>query len=74
MWPENMAIVDAWMMVCSQWNTQTLATGAVLWHGLRYEGVKASLEMAEVTLTRPQWAGLRLMERVAASALNGYRG
>jgi uncharacterized protein YbdZ (MbtH family) len=70
-WPENMAVVDAWMVVCSQWRTTALANGQVLWTGLDYASAKVGLDMASVALTPAQWSGLRLMERVAAAVLNG---
>lgn len=73
-WPDNMMIVDAWLIVCTQWNTVSLASGQVLYHGLRYGDVKVALDQAEVFLRPAQWAGLRLMERVASAALNGQRG
>lgn len=72
-WPENMAVVDAWMIVNSQWNALSLANGQVLWLGLRYGDAKVSLDQAAIALTPEQWSRLRLMERVAAATLNGKR-
>lgn len=72
-WPENMAIVDAWMIVNTQWNALSLPNGQVLWLGLRYGDVKVSLGEAHIALTPEQWSRLRLMERVAAATLNGKR-
>ncbi len=69
-----MIVVDAWTMVCTQWNASPLPSGQLLYHGLRYEGVKVALDGADLALRPAQWAGLRLMERVAAAALNGQRG
>ncbi len=73
-WPDNMPIVDAWLIVCTQWNTVSLTNGQVLYHGLRYGDAKIALDTAEVFLRPAQWSGLRLMERVASAALNGQRG
>lgn len=69
-----MVITDAWLAVCTQWNTVSMANGQVLWHGLRYGDAGESLDRAGITLTPEQWANLRMMERVAAAALNGNRG
>ncbi len=69
-----MLVADAWLSVCSQWNTTSLADGRLLWHGLNYVSVKVGLDGAAIALSPAQWAGLRLMERVAASTLNGSRG
>lgn len=73
-WPDNMPIVDAWLIVCSQWRATAMANGQVLWLGLDYASAKVALDGAGVTLTVDQWAGLRLMERIAAAALNGQKG
>lgn len=74
MWPENMTVVDAWLVVCSQWRTIALADGRVLWHGLDYASAKVGLDAAALELSAQQWAALRLMERAAAAVLNGQRG
>lgn len=68
-----MAVVDAWLVVCSQWRTTAMANGQVLWHGLDYGSAGRGLDDAGVHLTPTQWSGLRLMERGAAAALNGQR-
>nr|WP_277924250.1 DUF1799 domain-containing protein [Sphingomonas sp. CROZ-RG-20F-R02-07] len=73
-WPVNMPIVDAFLSVCSQWRTTGLADGRVLWHGLDYTAVKVGLEQGDLTISPADWSAFRLMERVAASALNGNRG
>lgn len=74
-WPTNMPIVQAFLTVQSQWRAVTLGmSGGVYWQGLDYAGVRVGLEEAEIKLTPAQWAGLRLMERSAAAAMNGVRG
>jgi hypothetical protein len=73
-WPDNMPVADAWLIVCTQWNTVSLPSGQVLYHGLRYGDAKVALDAAEVFLRPAQWSGLRLMERAASAALNGQRG
>jgi hypothetical protein len=73
-WPDNMAVADAWLAVCTQWNATSMANGQVFYHGLNYAGVGQSLDRAEITLTAGQWSSLRMMERIAAAVLNGNRG
>lgn len=73
-WPENMGVADAWLVVCTQWNTTALPTGQVLYHGLRYTDVQAGLGGAAIDLSPEDWSKLRLMERVAAAIQNGRRG
>lgn len=72
-WPDNMPVIDAFMVVCTQWNTTSLANGQVLYHGLNYTGVKVGLDGADITLLPEQWADLRMVERVASAAMNGRR-
>lgn len=73
-WPDNMIVVDAWMVVCTQWRTTGLANGQVLWHGLDYKGAGEGLDRAAIVLSPGEWASLRMMERVASAVLNGNRG
>ncbi|MDT7533729.1 DUF1799 domain-containing protein [Sphingobium sp. SA2] len=73
-WPQNMSIVIAFLAVSTQWHLLSLGTGGVYWQGLDYARVAAGLDKAGIALSPEQWSGLRLMERTAASALNGYRG
>lgn len=73
-WPDNMIVADAWLIVCTQWKTTGLANGQVLWHGLDYSGACQMIDRAAVVLSPGEWASLRMMERVAAAALNGNRG
>jgi hypothetical protein len=72
-WPDNMATVDAWLVVCTQWRVTAMANGQVLWLGLDYASAKVGLDCADTVLTAQQWANLRMMERVASAALNGNR-
>lgn len=70
-WPDNMAIVDLWLAIASQWRTAPLADGRVHWIGLDYGAVRAGFELAAAIVTAALWAGVRDMERAAAAALNG---
>ncbi|PHP17651.1 hypothetical protein CG471_21760 [Sphingobium sp. IP1] len=72
--PENMATVNAFLTVASQWRMTPLALGKVYWQGLDYTAAKAGLDLAQISLTPAQWAGVQLMEDTARAVLNGYRG
>lgn len=74
MWPQNMSIVVAFLSVATQWCLVSLGNGGLYWQGLDYARVSAGLDRAAIMLSPEQWSGLRLMERSAASTLNGYRG
>lgn len=74
MWALNWTIVDLWLTVCTQWRTAPLADGRVHWLGLDYSAVHAGLALAGRTASPGEWAGVQLMERTAAEALNGVRG
>lgn len=39
--------------------------------GLDYAGARIGIEAAGIAITPELWAGLRIMERAAARALNG---
>ncbi len=70
-WPGNCAITDAWLVVASQWRCVPVGDGGLFWVGLDYMGAKASLELSAIALDPRQWSELRLMERAAATILNG---
>ena len=73
-WPENWDIVMAFCAISSQWRTESLGRGHVLYVGLDYMGAKAGLSMAGITLDPAQWQGVQVMEAAARAALNGSRG
>jgi len=73
-WPENKMTVDAFIAVSSQWRMVPLISGRVHWQGLDYTAVDAGLTRCGIALSPAQWVGLQIMERAAASVLNGYRG
>lgn len=51
-----------------------LADGRQHWQGLDYAAARAGLELEGIAVRPHDWAGVRVMERAAASALNGFRG
>jgi hypothetical protein len=73
-WPVNMVVVDLFLSIASQWQVTGLADGRLHWIGLNYEGVRAGLGMSGQVLSPGEWAGVQVMERAAAAALNGVRG
>lgn len=74
-WPEHVPIVEAFLIVSSQWRTATLGggmgPGRVLYIGFDYGAVLAGLSAAAVTVTPELWRGVRVMEDAARAALNG---
>lgn len=76
-WPENVAIVAAFLTVASQWRTTAIGGGMepmrMLWIGLDYAGAKVGIEAAGMTITPELWNGLQVMEAAARDALNGVR-
>ncbi|MEL7683237.1 DUF1799 domain-containing protein [Citromicrobium bathyomarinum] len=69
-WPENWDIVMAFAAVASQWRTEALGEGAVLYVGLDYTAVDVGLRRAGLTLDTAGWQGLQVMEHAAYRALN----
>jgi hypothetical protein len=77
-WPENAAIVAAFLAASSQWNLVSIgggmAPGRLLFVGLNYPGAIAGIEAAGVVITPELWAGVRIMEAEAREAMNGSIG
>lgn len=72
-WPVNMPVVDLWQTISTQWRTASLADGRLHWIGLDYGSVRAGFDFAGQVVDPNQWAGIQVMERAAAAALNGVR-
>jgi hypothetical protein len=74
LWPEHVAIVEAFFAVDTQWRTAPIGGGMVptriRFVGLDYAGVRAGLDALGMTVTPELWAGLQVMERAARDALN----
>lgn len=74
-WPQNAAIVEAFLIVSTQWRAVAvpggMAPGRIVWLGLDYAGVEAGLKAAGVAVTPELWLGLQVMEAGARDALNG---
>lgn len=73
-WPVNMPVIDAWLLIATQWRTISLADGRVHWQGLDYAAARAGFEMAGQPPPPHIFAGVQLMERTAGAVLNGFRG
>jgi len=70
---ENAAIVEAFLIVSSQWRVVALqGRDGTRCHvvGLDYAGVRAGLEAAGIALTPELFFGLRIMEDEARAVLN----
>lgn len=68
-----MLIVEAFLSVTSQLRPIAIANG-LHWLGLDYAGARSGLLQAGFRLLPHQWSWLRVMERAAVAALNGFRG
>jgi hypothetical protein len=76
-WPDNVATVEAFLAVETQWRWTTVGGGGfaparMLAIGLDYAGVLAGLLASGITHTPALFAGIRLMEAEAREALNGF--
>ncbi len=73
-WPEHVAIVQAFLAVCTQWRTTPAGGGFApmmpIWIGLDYSAVRVALEAEGIAITTELWRGLRVMEDEATDALN----
>ncbi|MFH0299825.1 DUF1799 domain-containing protein [Bradyrhizobium sp. 31Argb] len=73
-WPEHVAIVQAFLAVCTQWRTAPAGGGFApmmpIWIGLDYSAVRVGLEAEGIAITPELWRGLRVMEDEATDALN----
>ncbi len=78
LWPENEAIVEAFLSCDTQWRVAAvgrgLAPGRLFFAGLDYAGARAGIEAAGIVLTPELWRGVRIMEGEARDALNGIDG
>jgi hypothetical protein len=74
-WPVNLPIVEAFLVVASQWRVIPIGggmtAGRLLFLGLDYAGARAGIEAAGLCITPELWAGVRIMEAEARSTLNG---
>ncbi|MBN8955731.1 MAG: DUF1799 domain-containing protein [Rhizobiales bacterium] len=75
MWPDNVEIVDAFLVVSSQFRFASIGGGLIpqrlICIGLDYTAVRAGLELAGIAITPEQWEGVRVMEIAAREAMNG---
>ncbi|MET4206849.1 DUF1799 domain-containing protein [Bradyrhizobium sp. LA2.1] len=82
-WPENVAIVEAFLAVCTQWRVAPSSAGGLISPagggiaptvsvaiGLDYTAVKVGLDAESIEVTPALWRGLRVMETAACNALN----
>lgn len=82
-WPDNVAIVEAFLSVATQWRVVTRGGGGVaspfggsvaplttFFVGLDYGAVRAGLDAGGLNVTPELWRGLQLMENTACAVLN----
>ncbi len=72
-WPENMAAVEAFLAVATQWRTAAiggLSGGRIVFIGLDYAGAAAGLAAAGIETSPGLWRDVRIMEQAALAALN----
>lgn len=65
-WPQNLAAVQAFFAVQTQFRTEP--TGA---RGLDYAGARAGFDLAGIAVTPDLWAKVRTIEQGAKDAING---
>lgn len=81
LWPEHVPIVNAFLLVCSQWRVASIGSGMMspaggfstsrlIFIGLDYAAVRIALDADGIEITRDLWSGLRLMEFAAIEVLN----
>lgn len=72
-WSINVQAVTAFLNIDSQFRMTALAGGGVLVNGLDYQGARAGLEMAGVTITPDLWGDIQLVEAGAVGEMNRGR-
>lgn len=69
-WPENAAIVEAFLLMSSQWRMRPGQDGVPRLIGLDYAGARAGLEMLGTEITTELWQGVMIVEAGAKAAWN----
>ncbi len=69
-WPQNVAAVQAFLAVQTQWRILAGATG-LAWLGLDYGAVTAGLAAAGIAVTPALWTELRVIEAGVVARMNG---
>lgn len=72
LWPEHEAAWTAWCAVSSQWRVVAGGGGGAAWIGLDFTAVRHGLDLAGLTVTPEDWAGMRLIEAGAIEELNSH--
>lgn len=81
LWPEHVPIVNAFLMVSTQWRVASISSGMMspaggfassrlVFLGLDYGAVRVALEAEEIAVSRDLWCGIRTMEIAAIEVLN----
>ncbi len=69
-WEDNVAALEGFLAVCTQWRYLALADGSVLRTGLDYTAVRAGFDLAGVAMTPELWTHIQLIEFGAKEASN----
>lgn len=73
LWPENVAAVEAYLVVSTQWRITGRADGGLHAVGLDYSGVSKGFEMAGIAVSPALWSDLQMVEIGARAAMNGEK-
>jgi len=71
-WAENVAAVEAFLCVSTQWRMAAGQAGMIAL-GLDYTGAKAGLDLAGIAVTPDLWCRIQAVEFGALAGLNGAR-
>lgn len=69
-WDQNVAALDAFLSVATQWRMVPLATGRLIATGLDYQAARAGIEMTGTDITPDLWFDVRMIEAGAMGAMN----
>lgn len=69
-WEENVAAVEAFLSVSTQWRVAVGQTGMIAL-GLDYAAVRAGLDLAGIDVSPDLWSSIQAIECGAVGALNG---
>lgn len=65
-----MPALRAFLAIATQWRVIAPAGGGVFYLGLDYQGARAGIELAGMSVTPDLWSDVQLIEQGACSALN----
>jgi hypothetical protein len=76
-WPDNVAVVRAFLAASSQWRSVVagggLAPARIFYVGLDYAGAKVAIDALGIAITPELFVGIQVMEDAAREILNAPR-